>query len=858
MNQIFVGRVSEMQIINRMLDEYLIEGVGRVMNIFGEGGIGKSAFLSQILESAQEKDIHTVGPVDFIETINQDVMRFQMLIAGKLGEAVFPKFISKVNDSVKMSADEKTQAVQSSFLDFTEELKVFLESGNKVLIAFDTFEVVGDNVFQKLLELITVLQGKVCFILCGRQKIEIPKLEISQIKLDRFTKREVRELANSIFELNAEDFNLAEDEVVKIFELSNGMPIYASAAVDMILWRGKIDFDESDFLREVALFFTQNPKTPKENLAIMYMAILDKKFDVEIFKTIASISDEDAKNVLGKLKKLSFVRYLEDSDSFLLHDEMKDTFLNHMNIEEDDVNSARKRVVDEYYTPLTKVNQEQRLIMQSLFLDMIYYMIKYSPSEAFVLFVSQLENASKEYEIDYSKRLIDTIKNKKWDSYHISYINMLDGEVKLREYDSSGARDAFEKACSDQSFIESRELFTRTLEGLAKCTILGCETVGEDVQNALVYLNMGLGIAKKFAQWSQVASIQLNIGVTYHLMGKQNDAIICYKKAINSGMKVDDFRIAGLATDQLVFVLRRSGKVQDAYKWARKGFNLRKKLNDRLELAKSYHSLGVVYRDLKNSERKDQKKAINYQNKAIEYTNKAIEIYDEYHLQSELAQALKDLGWTYFALGIDHNKAKEYAQKSIDICDRFGFERIKGEALHTVFEVVDAANVKAGKDAIESLPILLAALELSRKNSGFFMTFDLLHHLTLIDKRFGNCDKIPLRIKEMEDYLERGIQFRYFLGRAINTWGDCAFEDMDFDLAFERYTRGYRELALGGDSGAFIAPYKKAIREDLPKIFDKLNESEQKIYAKKMVSYWEDNDLSNSFPEVVEVCKKYI
>jgi len=841
-DKVFIGREVELSRIQEVLDSYLRERRGTLVDILGEGGVGKSVLLSRALEVPLAESCLLVGPIDLAETSNQDPLSIANRITKGLGRENFPKYHKQLHEYACAELDKKLQMQEQAQRAFVEEL-VSLSKIQRLVVAFDTVEAVrGKRVFDWLSdEFVSTVVGTVLVMVAGREALitDVPRLDL---KLERFSSPEVHVLAQEMFRLRGEHFDLDPLETAMIGKKSGGRPILASLAVDFLLETGDLDrllSFETDFGKEIALFFRDNPDRPEESAVVVHMAILDRRFNRQIYQSIETVDDDRAAQVLQNMRPLSFVKYLDQSDSYSLHDEMLELLNKFGDIPPAYSADVRKRATEAYYVPLleTHIDAYRR---QNLVLDMLHYMQSYSPTDAFEFFQEDFSEAFGEYELHYCRRLIETMRETAWDPPQSHALDLLEGELLLQLYAPFAARELFERVCSSDFMVDSSELMAQALEGLGKCTIIGCETAGENVAAALDHLDRALSLAIESGDQARIASVRLNIGLTQQMLGNHGAAIDNYTHAVDRAIEAEGFRLAAEVSDRLVFLLRRIGRVQSALEWGLKGLKWREELKDQLELARSYHNLGAVYRDLKNKDA------------SVENLKKAISIYSEMNAHADAAQALKDLGWTYFRFN-DNENAKYFAEKSVSICDRYGFGRIKGEALHTVFEVIDS---EIGETA--SGPILQEGLELSKKHGGIFMALDLLSHQVIIDRRTGNCDKIPGRIQDMEEYIEKGCEYRYFLGRALNIWGDCAFDDGDYDTAFERYHRGYQELAIGGESGAYIAPYRTQVDNHLPKVLESLDSENREKYCRLFCDSWAESGLAESYPEVVEVCHSYL
>lgn len=839
--KVFIGRQSELAQIQTALNRCKHSNKGTLIDISGGGGLGKSELLRQGALLAKKLQFASTGVIDLAVTANQDTLGLASLIASNLGDEFFTSYNRELSKLDTSHAEQKVDVHRIALAQFIKDLVAYAQHSSIALL-MDTLETIEGTVTYEWLttQVIGSLVENAVVIVAGRNSLQL-NLSRVDMPLQPFTEAEIAALAREMYLVQGEEYDLDESLILDIYRKSEGHPILASLAFDWILWTGDTDrlrtIPAASFGRDIALHFTKrsDPKHSEEYSAITLMAILDKRLTDQIYGVVRGLDSEARKQVLERIRRLSFVKYSEEIDSFSLHDKMTELLTQYGAIPPEYTTSVRRIAVENYYLPRIAVTAE-RAERQARVMEALHYMETYAQQKAYEWFSQEYNDALSSFDLSFCVRLITTIREVTWPQRERYWIDLFEGELQLKRHSPFAATKLFEQICAAEFIIEDQELMSRAFEGLGKCAILGCEIAGENVSRALKHLEKARTILGKTNNGRRRASIENTMGLAYEMLGDHISAQDHYMRSVSIAVELNALALAAETADRLTLLLRRSGKVPEALEWAQKSLTWRLTLDNRRDLASSYHNLGTVYRDLRAKE------------EGVKHLEVAIGLYYDVGDHLGEAQALKDLGWTYFVFK-EKTKAQEYAEKSLVLCDKYGFGRIRGEALHTVFEVVDSELGEAA-----SVPILEEAIRTSRDHGGIFMLLDLLMHQVVIDRRTGNCARIPERIHEIEDYIKRGCQFHYFLGRALVVWGDCILQEGQIAMAFDQYHMGYFQLALGGESAAFLSSYNQHLKQHLPGVLEHLEPQERQLRCKEFINFWTDSGLSQSHPEIPSLC----
>jgi tetratricopeptide (TPR) repeat protein len=847
---VFIGREKELKDIESILVYCSNEKHGGFINIMGEGGIGKSEILRQLIGNAASKGFKVGDVINLSETTNQTPLLLANKIATVLGTEKFSRFEKALRDHFKAELENKIEMEFQALSVFVQDL-LDISREQSVIVALDTFESIEGG---RLSEWITDnLIGKTCqsvvVVIAGRKAIPNPTPELL-IKLEKFTDVETFLLAEALFKERNEHFELSRSETDQIHEKTDGSPILSTLAIEWLLENGDIDsilsIPTNQFGQELAIRF-RFLKNDDENTVITLMSMLDRRFNGEIYDKMVSLDRDRRDQILNSVRRFSFVKYDKDSEVMYLHDEMRRLLRQYGAIPQLLFDESSKQIVENYYMPLLATQGLEQIRQQPVMLDLLYYMLRYSPNEAFEKFKLEFATSIADYEFGYCHSLIQIIRTGEWIYNQNRYIDILEGELLLRQNNPFTAARLFEQLCSTELVISDPELMSRAFEGLGNCLTLGCEIGGDDMSEAIVYLEKALSLAHQAGDKSRSANIMLDMGIAYKVLGNHEQALRYLNNVVADAMEVGDTGLAANATDYLLNLLQLTGKLMEGRTWGLKGLEWRQNLKNGKELVKSYRTLASNYGYAAKTE-EDRQTSLEYFRKAIEL---AIQMNDHFIL----ADLYQDLGWVYFKVFNDIDKALNYAELGLKICDRYGFGKTKGEILALKFDVADFRG-----DLDTAVPFLNASLELLRKHGGYYHLMHMLSHKILLAKQTGQYDQILFSIDEMESCIKRGALFRIFYGRSLVIWADCAYEEKQYEFAFERYHKAYYNLALAGQHGAWEAwgAYRQHVQERLPQLFEPLEPAQQQKIANNFIRFWTDSGLTGSYPEVVQVCEKYL
>lgn len=213
-----------------------------------------------------------------------------------------------------------------------------------------------------------------------------------------------------------------------------------------------------------------------------------------------------------------------------------------------------------------------------------------------------------------------------------------------------------------------------------------------NLQEALIYFNNALAIAKEENNIQNMATCRNSIGTCYTKMGDYEKGIDNYIKSIGLAKIVDDKKLQAKALSNMAIIYRHmsnNAKVEECYIAA---IELYKELDCKLEIANCNNLLANVYeiqgnfpmateciqKSLEIFEMLDNKKGLSVAyislgglffnqkeyNKAIEYNTRALKIAEEDGLDYNNATCLLNIGMSLMEL--NNPEAEKYLERALE------------------------------------------------------------------------------------------------------------------------------------------------------------------------------------------------
>jgi len=322
MKEIFINRVNELNQIEKIFEDK----TNRVAIILGQGGIGKTRFLEEIIKRVPYyNECQVFFRLDFDEYLPQrkisEFFNYKFLNAIRL---INPTLIETYDIEILLQSPQTFMRLINRT---TNQRKVFL---------FDTVEKLRNpqlkrELFSRLNEI-----DNAVFIFAGREPTEedqyafqdfeeqvklIDKEYKNPIILNKFSKENAKEY------LKAKQFLIGVDIsaslVDQLINLTDGIPILMDLAVDYVV--REIDLDElleKDFknFREELVQYIKFLSTPLD-LLVLILALVSP-LSADAIANILDVSKTESENLMVDANRLSFIKILPD-ERIKLHDEME-------------------------------------------------------------------------------------------------------------------------------------------------------------------------------------------------------------------------------------------------------------------------------------------------------------------------------------------------------------------------------------------------------------------------------------------------------------------------------------------------------------------------------------------------------
>jgi len=386
----------------------LIDAGCNIINLVGDGGIGKSLLLKVLLSKLEErkKDLIVLDLIDIHDTYYQTEIGILSTIAEQLDKDIFSKFITLVSNKRKNNVSE-------------QYLNIFINSMKKyksphIVISLDTVE----NEYHRLsgfykdtiLLILNNLNFNCTFVLSG--KIEAFKTEFLSdddsvstctIKINKLSVLQVKKM------LEKAGCKPTNNQAKQIHKKTIGKPILVALMIDLLNERSEtysldylIDISEDDFESEI-IKKVYNQHEPVCDY-IRYMYDLKYRFNAEIASVVIPRNKNKVNIELDQLKHFSFIKYrkngdIDDEHSYLLHDEfyyLLEKYHNSTNTieEQQERNFRKKSAVDKYYNKLIKRKNISHTEYVTLVREKLVYLLSISLSEGFNYWLEVVKKTS--------------------------------------------------------------------------------------------------------------------------------------------------------------------------------------------------------------------------------------------------------------------------------------------------------------------------------------------------------------------------------------------------------------------------------------------------------------------------------
>ncbi len=702
---VFVGRESELTLIDEWAERWWTP---HWIVVGGAGGIGKTFLLNKVMEKYQDRDDFVVVYYDFSEQ-PPGMLREAVHTAESVGWGHFPQFRSKITDLASGEYDVADVRLpyleRQALLTLVKELGDFL-SDKRLIRLTDTLDVdvLGSFEGQEFYQYLTMVPN-VLGISAGREvQVILPELQkslgeeqVTYIELESFDSVESDEF---FVEVDCGGF-IPDDMRAKLHFLTAGRPILLNLAAEWLfrnvplpdiveLSLAELESLSPDDLRDLRQRFefelvdrVRQLKSPLDR-AILYMAHISRRVDVDILATLLNLSQLEAEDLLSQLAELSFVRYNSLTGSCMLHDEMRNLVNRYAWPYVDATGDMRRkltlRVIEEYYAPRIQALAEQnKPSLESegrepihpteishteweqwrLEAECLHYHSKISEEQGFEYFDAHFREAEtnnhmmrmqfllSEMEVAGHADIRDTVELRRAESLRL--------RGKLPE-----ARDICERALE-------RETTSLANQVSAHITLGWIEAPTEPAQ-AIAHFETALRIARDLGQTQTIGVLHNNLGQVYQSKNQLELSAHHYKQAIAHSRQVSNQNLFASATNNLAYVYRLRGNLSQADAMCRVAMVQRKRLGLERGLAYSYLTKAEIDRD-----KGDLESAERYTKMALRSFDKLREVRGQVMAYNSLANIHRHLD--------QYERAEMYLKQAVSLAKQINDEPLLASVL---------------------------------------------------------------------------------------------------------------------------------------------------------------------------------
>lgn len=407
----FVGRKRIRETIDKAINDH--ENLS-IVNIQGDGGIGKTSVLRWVEKQYGEKDkprdsefsefsdktglLLVTSTIDFFDPAVRDKRGFFETIYQELkqgNENIFAEL-----ETILADYGELKVAGVSSVILKREQEKIINQFNNsyaelakrsRIVILIDTFELVQDDLGEWLADWFTI-RPNTCAIIAGRKNGEWQPILEKAVDPSRTVFHQLGEFSDTdteeLFTLSKAGKLLGEEVRLKIQLLTNGIPVLLAMTLDwqerdipiddLTRTSGQYTLDElrqkseseldqirENFKREMIERF-MDPSD--HNNAIKCMAIAYKYFPYKLATHLLDIPSKEARDLLDKLSEWSFIKFNQRLESYQLHDMVREMILEHVwtviDFERETRRQIYQKVVEYYCTLISELKSKEELYQQ--------------------------------------------------------------------------------------------------------------------------------------------------------------------------------------------------------------------------------------------------------------------------------------------------------------------------------------------------------------------------------------------------------------------------------------------------------------------------------------------------------------
>ena len=890
----FIGRDEELQLIRSAIKSE--RRSSQIFLIRGPSGIGKSRLLQEIPKSIIDKRaIKFTTKFDCYETFAHTPFSVEGHIAKQLGP--FENFDSSINDWYKnrwagfgINNPTAFMAVRESFLsDYNSIARRF-----RIVLFFDTVEVsLRSDLWERLIELAPQLDNTI-LILAG-QDFGNTKAELE----DKF-----RSYNNSLTFINlnglkendidlfirhyGENTNFSNGLKQNIKILTKGRPVLLTLALEWLRRSLPLKELEGDFPSDT----TNRKDVNLENLrqefersviksilslsnsidqAILLMAWVSRRFDVNILQKLFGLTKIDAQVLLKELKSLPFIRILPNGVC-VLHDNVRDLVVKYDWPFVDPDGSYRKHIDEQMVRFYEDLIDKQIKLISNMRSDIsietnnfenhqerirklidietqrwineaekLFYSLRCNAEKGVGHFVQSFDEISN-YNLDLRELLVYEIadhdsawfENLSSDSqYFIQY------RLGIAKADASNSKDAF------RIFDRLRKLPSLSDSQIINLSLqLGNATLslGNITDAELLYKN-SLSLSLHTKNSIEISESYLSLAGVNRVIGKWEKAIEYYSLGLEYISTIDTVRnrleVEAWLSNGLAYAYHLLGKDVLAEKNCMRALDIWRDLNSPLQLGSILSTLGEV------------KTGQDKFDEAMIYYNQALSIFQEHR-----AWEWQVIVYHQMAYSCWHNADLENAWIFLLRSRKLASERNIVKELPTIYHRLGLLVLDDYGDFREASKHFERGGEESKKQNTIYMLLENLVALMDIAYRTHDEDKLRALARQVRSELQKS-EFRYPLveGRVERILAQWFFDRKEYNASLRHYKDAIPMIAQHGGFGRY------RLSTEIIFLKSHLAELDKDIaaqWARNLYDDWSERDVFHENTGVLDFLKEYL
>lgn len=812
-----------------------------VLNIYGDGGAGKTWLLERALDEADKYPaVKFVEPIDFYITENHSVAGFLMHIANQLGRDEFRSYLQKADElsaisSLKSaSADTLTALEKEAHSRFIEEFSLFARKYQKIILAFDTFEVVQDEAVGHYIVKRLLPELKNCAILmAGRRNRLIDFGSLAALVTDIELKEINLKDAPEFFEKRGLE-KLPDGEVKMLWQQTHGRPLLLDLALDWLRENPEPEFllqadDEEEFEEKLVADIAELRQD--RDRAILYMAWANRRLDRQMLEYIMQEKSLDYEDLERQLGRLFYVKYRKTICSYILHDEMRNMVIKHVWNYIDPNGTARldlSRRIIEYYDDVLIPQAGDGLQRQILQSERLSYSLYIDLGAGYEHFTKVFDDLFEKQQYQHCDMLLTEM------GYHRSRLSFQRlQEIELRRAKLLLLRNELERAKEILNTLLNRktELETRVRAHLLRADYFdryGDRNAAQRDRETAEQLSLAL---EKSKQSLRVKTLS-ELGYQSRLLGKWDEALKYLYQALE--ISTDPGETSNIL-NTVGYVLALKTEYEKALEYALSGLEIRQRLQLKRGLGFSHSTLGEIHRykgDLLRAE---------------SHYLQALAIFDEAQDEENIARVLQQRGMGYVEMN-RQEEAKRDFERSLKFYERSTNKRDYPRALSRVARL----SQKLGKiqTAIEQFQ---KALDLAVAAPDIDTAVFCLVCLARQAERDGKDLNMLLEYQVHMNQIIQAHDYKndQLLGQMSIFIGHRRFRDGDYTTAFQNYAEGMIMIGRQITGPYLIKEYLREIDGQM----QQLNAQQTITYSQFLQEQWQNSVLKDRHPELISFCE---